>query len=88
MTPKSLRASGDSMIGKTTKLAGAVVTGSIKAVGEGDRFVIHSEGEEMSIVWAGVLPEGMTDESSLVITGALNKDGKFEATEVAIEEVK
>ncbi len=88
MTPKTLRASGTSMVGKTTKLAGAVVAGSIKAVGEGDRFVIHSEGEEMAIVFAGVLPEGMKDESSLVITGALNKDGKFEATEVAIEEVK
>lgn len=88
MTPKSLRASGDSMIGKTTKLAGAVAAGSIKAVGAGDRFVIHAEGEEMPIVFAGVLPEGMKDDSSVVITGALNKDGKFEATDVAIEEVK
>lgn len=88
MTPKSLRASAASMVGKTTKLAGAVVSGSIKAVGAGERFTIHSEGEEMAVLFEGALPEGMKDESSVVITGALTEDGSFEATDVALEELK
>lgn len=84
-TPTSLLASPEEMVGKQTKLAGAVVSGSIVGVGEGDRFSVHSAGAEMPVLWDGVLPEGMEDESSVVISGSLTEDGKFLATDVALE---
>jgi len=37
-------------------------------------------------VFEGALPDGMTDGSKVVLTGAIEADGKFVATNVALEQ--
>ena len=40
----------------------------------------------MPVVFAGALPTGMKDGSQVVMGGALEADGKFVATSVALEQ--
>lgn len=85
MTPKSLLDIKESMVGleQPTKVVGAVVQGSIKGADAPVRFEIHSEGVSLPIVWDGALPDGMTDGSAVVVTGHLQADDTFTATDVA-----
>lgn len=80
---------GESMIGTTVKITGYVKAGTIVAPGGSERFFVTSEktgGDEVPVVFEGALPSGMTDASQVVITGALESDGKFVATDVAMEQ--
>ncbi|MBI5231960.1 MAG: cytochrome c maturation protein CcmE [Coriobacteriales bacterium] len=78
------------MVRKTTKATGFVVAGSIKAVGQGDRFIVAEKadgsGKTAGVVYEGALPSGMTDGSEVVMTGAMEADGKFVATNVSLEQ--
>lgn len=79
---------GESMEGKTVKAAAFVKTGTIAPPGGGARFIAVSTatgGEEIPVVYEGALPEGMADSSKVVMTGALEKDGTFVATNIALE---
>jgi len=80
---------GESMIGTTVKTTGYVKAGTIVAPGAGARFIVTSDktgGEEIPVVYEGALPSGMTDGSQVVLTGALEADGNFVATNVAMEQ--
>jgi len=80
---------GESMTGKTVKTTGYVKAGTIVAPGGDARFVVASDktgGKEVAVVYEGALPSGMTDGSQVVLTGALEADGKFVATNVALEQ--
>ncbi|NTU90024.1 MAG: cytochrome c maturation protein CcmE [Actinobacteria bacterium] len=87
LTVSNLYEYGDSMIAVETKLAGYIKAGTLVAAGEGDRFVLYSQEDEISVTFDGALPTGLGDESSVVLTGALSEDGKFVATAVALEEL-
>jgi cytochrome c-type biogenesis protein CcmE len=78
--------SGDSMVGKTVKATAVVKAGSIAAPGAGARFVATSDAGdvEVAVIWEGALPEGMTDGSAVVLSGAIEEDGNFVATDVAL----
>lgn len=79
---------GESMVGTTVKVAGFVKDGTIVPPGGESRFFATSEsggGDEIAVVWEGALPEGMVDGSKVVLTGAIEKDGRFVATDVALE---
>lgn len=80
---------GSDMVGKTTKITGAVKPGSLVAPGSAVRFTVASKadgtGESVDIAFDGAIPAGMTDGSMVVITGALEKDGTFVATNVALQ---
>lgn len=78
---------GDAVLDKPVKVAGVVKDGSLVAAGEGDRFVIvdASTGEELSVLFDNALSEEVKDGSSLVLTGSMNSQGKFAATDVALE---
>jgi len=79
----------ESMIGTTVKTTGYVKAGTIVAPGGGARFIVTSDktgGEEIPVVFEGALPSGMTDGSQVVLTGALEADGNFVATNVAMEQ--
>lgn len=76
--------------GTTVRAVGYVKTGTIAPPG-GVRFVVSEEktaGAEVQVVWEGALPEGMTDGSKVVMTGSLQADGKFVASDVALEKTK
>jgi len=77
---------GEDIVGKPVKITGVVQAGSLKAAGQGDRFVLESEaGTGISVLFDGALSEEIADGSSLVVTGSLAADGKFAATDVALE---
>lgn len=78
---------GDSVLNKPVKIAGTVKADTLTAAGQGDRFVIvdAQEGAELAVMYSDALSEEIKDGSSLVVTGSLNEDGKFHATDVALE---
>lgn len=78
---------GDTVLDKPVKVAGTVKNGTLAAAGRGDRFVLvdAQEGTELPVVFEDALSDEVKDGSSLVLTGSLNSDGKFHATDVALE---
>ena len=72
---------------KPVKVSGTVQTGSLKAAGEGDRFVLADpdSGKTLPVAFDGALSDEIAEGSSLVVTGSLSADGKFAATDVALE---
>jgi cytochrome c-type biogenesis protein CcmE len=80
---------GDSMVGKTVKATGYVKPGTIVAPGGSERFIVTAEaagGAEVAVVFEGALPSGMADGSKVVLTGAIEEDGTFVATNVSLEQ--
>ena len=78
---------GDSIVGKPVKVSGLVKEGTLTAAGQGDRMVLVSaeDGSEISILFNGALPEEVVDGAALVIGGSLDNQGKFVATDVALQ---
>ncbi len=77
---------GDAVVGKTVKMSGAV-SGSLKAAGSAERFVLSdaSSSQSISVAFDGALSDEIVEGSSLVVTGSLSEDGSFKATDVALE---
>ena len=78
---------GDDVIGKVVKVSGTVKAGTLSAAGRGDRFVIvdTADGSELPVAFDDALSEDVADGTAVVLTGALTEDGKFAATDVALE---
>jgi cytochrome c-type biogenesis protein CcmE len=85
-----LMKSGASMFGKTVKTTGYVKPGSLGAASADPRFTVTENadgtGASVPVSFTGVLPSGMKDGSQVVMGGALEKDGTFVATSVAMEQ--
>ncbi len=78
---------GNEVIGKVVKVTGTVKAGTLSAAGRGDRFVIvdTADGSELPVAFDDALSEDVADGTAVVLTGALTEDGKFAATDVALE---
>lgn len=87
LTVEQLLGYGESVYGNVVKVAGSVGAGSLKAAGQGDRFILvdPETGDSMPVVFEGALSDGIADGSAVVLTGSLGADGKFAATDVALE---
>lgn len=87
LTVEQLLGYGESVYGNVVKVAGSVGAGSLKAAGQGDRFILvdAETGDSMPVVFEGALSDGIADGSAVVLTGSLGADGKFAATVVALE---
>ena len=87
LTVEQLLGYGESVYGNVVKVAGSVGAGSLKAAGQGDRFILvdAATGDSMPVVFEGALSDGIADGSAVVLTGSLGADGKFAATDVALE---
>lgn len=87
LTVEQLLGYGESVYGNVVKVAGSVGAGSLKAAGQGDRFILvdAETGNSMPVVFEGALSDGIADGSAVVLTGSLGADGKFAATDVALE---
>ena len=87
LTVEQLLGYGESVYGNVVKVAGSVGAGSLKAAGQGDRFILvdAETGDSMPFVFEGALSDGIADGSAVVLTGSLGADGKFAATDVALE---
>lgn len=78
---------GDTVTGKMVKVAGTVQGGTLRPAGQDVRFVLvdPETGETISVDYDGALADAVQDGSSVVLTGSLASNGKFEATDVALE---
>lgn len=87
LTVEQLLGYGESVYGNVVKVAGSVGAGSLKAAGQGDRFILvdAETGEAMPVIFEGALSDEVSDGSAVVLTGSLGADGKFAATDVALE---
>lgn len=87
LTVEQLLGYGSDVVGKMVKVAGTVQDGTLKPAGEGDRFVIGDAETDQSLAvrYDGALSDEVTDGSTVVLTGSLNDDGTFAATDVALE---
>ena len=87
LTVSQLLGYGSDVTGNVVKVAGTVKSGTLTAAGSGDRFVIvdAEDGSELPVAFDGALSEEVADGSSVVLTGAMTDDGKFAATDVALE---
>lgn len=87
LTVEQLLGYGESVYGNVVKVAGSVGAGSLKAAGQGDRFILvdAETGDSMPVVFEGALSDGIAYGSAVVLTGSLGADGKFAATDVALE---
>lgn len=87
LTVEQLLGYGESVYGNVVKVAGSVGAGSLKAAGQGDLFILvdAETGDSMPVVFEGALSDGIADGSAVVLTGSLGADGKFAATDVALE---
>lgn len=82
LTVKGLLDQAESMTGEATKVCG-YVRGEVLPVdaAEGYRFTLESQGATINVVWDGGMDEAVTDGTALVVSGALNADGTFTASD-------
>ena len=80
LTVKNLLDQADSMTGKDTKVCG-YIRGEINDATADYRFAIESQGATMNVVYEGALPDDLKDGTAVVISGKLNADGTFEASD-------
>jgi cytochrome c-type biogenesis protein CcmE len=78
---------GTVLVGQELRLAGYVKPGTLVAVGGDERFVLYSQGAEISVRFDGALSEEVTDDSAVVCTGTLDSAGVFVATDIALEDI-
>ena len=90
LTIADLLAEGESVIGKSVRVTGFVVSGTIQPPGGAVRFVIADEGGSPSVdvYYDGALPEGMVDGSQVVLGGLLDEQGVFDAVSVSLSDTE
>lgn len=82
-----LKSYGEGIYDKPVKVTGSVKAGTLKPAGQGDRFVLTDpeDGSELPVQYREALPDTITDNTVLVVTGSLSASGDFEATDVALK---
>lgn len=80
LTVKGLLDQAESMVGKETKVCG-YIDGEVNDAQASYRFAIESQGALLNVVYEGGLDEAMTDGTAVVLSGHLDEDGNFVATE-------
>jgi len=87
LSVESLLEYGEAVYGNAVKVSGAIKAGSLKPAGQGDRFVLvdASGKKEFPVEYSAALSEEVKEGSTVVLSGALNAQGKFVATDVALE---
>lgn len=88
VTAEYLLENDERLIGQELKLAGYIKTGTLVAAGQDERFVIYSQGGEISVAFDGAMPDEVKDEASVIVTGIWTDKGIFEATDIALKEVQ
>jgi len=83
-TVKELKMKGQDAYGQGFRVSGKVVPGSIeKASGKIEvRFIIEEEGERLSVVYNGILPDTFKEGAEVLIEGKYQSDDVFHATNV------
>ncbi len=84
ITVEEFSAMQGQLSGKTVKVAGDVVAGSIDRASSPMQFVISSKGQTLKVRYVGrdVIPDTFRDESKAVVEGNLGPDGVFQARRI------
>lgn len=72
---------GDSIYGENVRVKGDVVDGSIEqeATGREVKFTITEEGENLLVIYQGIIPDTFKVGAEVVVEGQLDLDGIFQA---------
>lgn len=81
MTPSQI-ANGEVEPGKTIRAGGLVEVGSVVRDGLNASFVVTDGAAEVTITYAGILPDLFREGQGIVALGKLNNNGIFVASEV------
>ena len=78
---------GTAVTDKPVKVSGTIKAGTLAGVDAAERFTIVDEaGEsELHVIYDGALSDELGEGGSVVLTGSVNADGTFTATNVALE---
>ena len=80
-TPSQVVAN-EAPMGRTFRIGGMVVPGSVKRDGVEVRFVVTDTAKSMPVVYRGQLPDLFREGKGVVAQGQLGADGVFAAREV------
>ena len=80
-TPSQV-AANEAPVGRTFRIGGMVVPGSLKREGVDVRFVVTDTAKSMPVVYSGQLPDLFKEGKGVVAQGQLGPDGVFRAREV------
>ena len=80
-TPSQV-AAHEAPVGRTFRIGGMVVPGSLKREGVDVRFVVTDTAKSMNVVYRGQLPDLFKEGKGVVAQGSLGPDGVFTAREV------
>jgi len=77
-------AAGEARTGRTIRVGGLVVPGSLKRSESGleVRFTVTDNQSELDIAYQGILPDLFSEGQGVVAVGELLADGSFRATQV------
>jgi len=80
-TPSQV-AANEAPVGRTFRIGGMVVPGSVKREGVDVRFLVTDTAKTMPVVYSGQLPDLFKEGKGVVAQGQLGPDGVFKAREV------
>ena len=80
-TPSQV-AANEAPRGKTFRIGGMVLEGSVKREGVEVRFVVTDTAKNLPVVYRGALPDLFREGKGVVAQGSLGPDGVFRAREV------
>ena len=80
-TPSQV-AANEAPVGRTFRIGGMVVPGSVKREGVAVRFVVTDTAKNIPVVYRGQLPDLFKEGKGVVAQGQLGADGVFAAREV------
>jgi cytochrome c-type biogenesis protein CcmE len=80
-TPSQV-AANEAPQGKTFRIGGMVVAGSVKRVGVDVHFTVTDTAKTIPVVYRGALPDLFREGKGVVAQGQLGADGVFHAREV------
>ena len=80
-TPSQV-AANEAPVGRTFRIGGMVVPGTLKREGVDVRFVVTDTAKEIPVVYRGQLPDLFKEGKGVVAQGQLGPDGVFKAREV------
>jgi cytochrome c-type biogenesis protein CcmE len=80
-TPSQI-AANEAPVGRTFRIGGMVVPGSLKREGVEVRFVVTDTARDIPVVYRGQLPDLFKEGKGVVAQGQLGANGVFQAREV------
>jgi cytochrome c-type biogenesis protein CcmE len=80
-TPSQV-AANEAPVGRTFRIGGMVVPGSLKREGVEVRFVVTDTAKDIPVVYRGQLPDLFKEGKGVVAQGQLGANGVFQAREV------